>query len=160
MAQLGARKSAVEQPVRKLQANDTGPFEWIRQNLIEPLLSPGSIQWGALAAALVILVQAVTIGVLLMKPQDSGSVYQTASGGTQTIAPGTYVDVRFANDATASDIAAVMTELNMTIAGGPKAGGFFVVRIGEKGMDSGEIDKQIAALKEKRNLVMLITKAR
>ncbi len=160
MAQLGARKPAVEQPVHKLQSSDTGLFEWIRQNLIEPLISPGSMQWGALAAALIILVQAVTIGVLVMTPQDSGSVYQTASGKTQAIAPGTYVDVRFVNDATASDIAAIMTELNMTIAGGPKAGGFFVVRIGDEGMDSAEIAKQTAALKEKRNLVMLITKAR
>lgn len=159
MAQLGARKPAVEPPIRSPQGTDTGRFEWIRQNLIEPLIHPGSMHWGAAAAALIILVQAVTIGVLVTS-QDRGSVYQTASGHTQAVAPGTYADVRFADDARASDIAAVMAELNMTIAGGPKAGGFFVVRLGEKGMSSAEIAKQIAALKEKRSLVMLVTRAR
>ena len=43
---------------------------------------------------------------------------------------GSFVLVRFADDASVDAIAQMLSELNMTISDGPKAGGLFTVRIG------------------------------
>ncbi|NJM33755.1 MAG: hypothetical protein HC850_02530 [Rhodomicrobium sp.] len=150
IGQTGARETAVARE---------GIGDWIRRALVEPFFSHGQMQWVAVAAVLVILLQATAILSLLQTP-DQGIRYETASGQSETVAPGTYVDVRFAPEAAVSRIAAAMSELNVTIAGGPKAGGFFLVRIGPETMSKDEIERAIAALRKRSDVVQFVTGAK
>lgn len=115
------------------------------------------VRFATAAAAAVILLQAVWLGALMTATPPSQ--YQTASGGTAAVTDGTYALVRFADTATAKDIAAALQKLDMTIADGPKPGNLFRVRIGAKGLSSTDRDARIAALRSDGKLVILVTPA-
>jgi hypothetical protein len=153
MARIGRAK------VRETGASSERIGGWTRRVLVKPFFSHGQIQWAAAAATLMIVVQAAVILSLLMTPEQ-GVRYETAGGRSEVIAPGTYVDVRFAPDMPLSRIAAAMSELNFTIAGGPKAGGFFLVRIGPAKMSKDEIQQAIAALRRRSDVVQFVTGAK
>lgn len=121
----------------------------------EPFFESPALQWGGALAGLVILLQAVAI--VAMMSSSPGTVYQTASGEKHTVPAGTYVDVRFSDGASVAKMAAALSEMNMTIAGGPKAGGFFMVRIGPETMSAAERERLIAALKKRTDIVMFVT---
>lgn len=122
--------------------------------------SANAVRWAAAAAVVVVLAQAITIGSLVTHREQPGS-YQTASGGKdmQTL-DGAFVLVRFGPGASANDVAAALGELKMTIADGPSAGGFFVVRIGDKSLSDAERNDLMAAMRKKSNVFMLVTPTR
>lgn len=153
MAQIGRTKA------RATAARRESVGDWMRRMLAVPLFGHGGMQWAAVAAALVILVQAAVILSRLRAPEP-GISYEVAGGRSETVAPGTYVDVRFAGDVPLARIAAAISELNVTIAGGPRAGGFFLVRIGPAKMSKDEIQRTIAALRKRSDVVQFVTGAK
>ena len=117
--------------------------------------SAGNVRWAAAAAGFVMLLQAGAVGYLLTERQ--GAAYQTASGGTTTVPPGSYALVRFADGATAAVVAAALAELNMQVVEGPRQGALFRIRIGAAGLSEKDRDGRIDALRRRPGLVVLVT---
>ena len=96
----------------------------------------GRLAWAAVAAAVVILLQAGAIVSLLPSADKAKSGY-----GTVTVAP-TAADVlvAFAPEAKLADLTAFLKANQATVVGGPKAGGLYELRIGDKALTKPEID--------------------
>ncbi|MFM1815447.1 MAG: hypothetical protein RLZ98_2142 [Pseudomonadota bacterium] len=122
--------------------------------------SANAVRWAAAAAAVVVLAQAVTIGTLVTGREPAGT-YQTASGG-KNAAPteGSFVLVRFASGATAGQIAAALSELKVSIADGPKPGGFFTLRIGDATLDEEARNRRISEMRSRSNIFVIVTPTR
>lgn len=129
-----------------------GLFSWLSDLFGSP--ASGAIRWAGAAAAVIIVVQAVAITSLVQTGDDQG--YIPANGPEGTYISGTYVLVKFTNDATAPQISRALADLRMTIAGGPR-GGFFVVRVGPDTMSTADRDRQIAELKKQSGIVAFVT---
>lgn len=91
-------------------------------------LAPRTLAWGAAGAALVLLLQAGVIGGFMLKEKAPGG-YQTASEASQPAAAGATVFIRFAPQANAAAITQFLRANKLTIAGGPSAGGLYLVRV-------------------------------
>lgn len=115
----------------------------------------GAVRWAAAAVAVVMVAQAVAVGYLLTERQGAG--YQQASGGQSAVAPGAYALVRFADAATAKDIAAALAELDMTVVDGPRQGALFRVRIGAATLTEPDRAARRATLQRRSGLVVLVT---
>jgi len=128
-------------------------FDWIKQLFAMP--SSPALGFVGAAAAIVILLQAATIGTLVVA-QYTGIF--TQAGGNETVDAGTTVVVRFADDASAASIADAHSGLGLKIIDGPSGGRLFTVRLGPKTMNEVERDRLIAALKARSDLIMFVTK--
>jgi anti-sigma factor RsiW len=91
-------------------------------------LTPRTLAWSSMAAALLILVQAGVITGGLMRHQPSAG-FETASATDDAGANRAEALVRFAPQATAADIAAFLERNNVSIVAGPAAGGLFRLRL-------------------------------
>ncbi len=117
-------------------------------------LSPKGMRLAAVAAALLIAVQSVGIGVLLR--HDGGASYETASGPASGSARGTFVLVRLAASATGADLTRTLQASGITIVSGPNADGFYRLRIGPHGMGPADRQDRVAALRREAGLFDLI----
>jgi hypothetical protein len=134
-------------------ARSTGwGLDWIRRLFAMP--SSPTLGFVGAAAAIVILLQAATIGTLVVA-QYTGIF--TTVGGPGTVDAGTTVVVRFADDASAAAIADVLSGLGVKIIDGPRGGRLFTVRIGPKTMNESERERLIAALKARSDLIVFVT---
>lgn len=149
-----ALKKAVGEPSAARIAA-TGLLGRIREFFSAPTAM--GVRFATAAAAAVILLQAAWLGTLLT--DRATTQYQTASGGSSAIADGTYALVRFADTATAKDIAATLQKLDMQIADGPKPGKIFRVRLGAKNLSAADRDSRLAALRAESNVIILATPA-
>jgi anti-sigma factor RsiW len=107
------------------------------------------------AAAIVILLQAATIGTLVVAQYPN--IFTGASGGNGTVDAGTTVVVQFSDNASAVAIADLLSGLGVKIIDGPSGGKLFTVRIGPKNMSEGDRERLIAALKARRDLIVFVT---
>jgi len=138
-------------PARPARAAGS-PLDWIKRLFAMP--SSPTLGFVGAAAAIVILLQAATIGALVVTHYSS--IFNTA-GGNETVDAGTTVVVRFADDASAAAIADVLSGLGVKIIDGPRGGKLFTVRIGPKTMSEGERERLIAALKARGDLIVFLT---
>ena len=129
------------EPSRRRVAFDIGA----RIAALFETLSPRTLAWSAAAAALVIAIQAGLIGGALIKSKPAAGVYQTASGPSAPVTPGAYVLLRFAPDARAGDITAFLDANKAVIVDGPKAGGFYRIRVATGRPADGAIDADRSA---------------
>lgn len=109
---------------------------------------PAGAQWAGAAAAVVIVLQAAALGYLASGGVDQGARYETASGDAPAAAEGSFALVRFADDATAAQIAEFLSDLDMDIVDGPKPGGVYTIRISEERLgeaERGEVLKKLTA---------------
>jgi len=107
----------------------------------------------AVAAALLLAVQAGVILHLASGP-TGGQSYETASGDTETASSqGTYALIAFHTDATAVEIATLLTDTGAQIVEGPKAGGIWRVRIADEALPQEEAEARLAAFKSHSNIV-------
>ncbi|MGI9414855.1 MAG: anti-sigma factor family protein [Hyphomicrobiales bacterium] len=134
-------------------APPSGAMAWIRGLFDMP--ASGAMRWAAAAAVFVILVQAAAI-IMLTGPKSGGD-YIEAGGEQPVVTTGSFVLIRFADNAPAADIAAMLSELSMEIVEGPKPGGLFKLRIGPKDMSAADREGQVAALTGRGDLVMFVT---
>ena len=138
-------------PARPARSAGWG-LDWIRRLFAMP--SSPTLGFVGAAAAIVILLQAATIGTLVVA-QYTG-IFGTA-GGNETVDAGTTVVVRFADDASAAAIADVLSGLGVKIIDGPRGGKLFTVRLGPKSMSESERERLIAALKARSDLIVFVT---
>lgn len=83
---------------------------------------PGALRWAAVAAVVLVAVQAVAIATLIGQRQGA---YQAASG--RQTGDGVAFLVAFADGATAAAISQLLAELDASIVDGPKAGGVYKI---------------------------------
>ena len=114
-----------------------------------------AVRWAGTAAAILILAQAGVIGALLRAPGPE--TFQPASGGASQTAGGSFALVRFADSATARDIAEMLSAERMTIVDGPKPGDLYRIRIGAADLSEAERAKRITTLKARTGIVLLVT---
>ncbi len=92
-------------------------------------LSPRTLAWSGIAAALVLMLQAGVITGIMLKEKSARGGYETASAPTRAIGEGAYVLIRFQPQASAADIDRFLETHKLSIADGPSAGGLYRVRV-------------------------------
>jgi hypothetical protein len=112
-------------------------------------LSPRALAWSAVAAGIVILVQAGLLAALL---GPRGHAYRTASI-EQANAPGSYALVGFVPQASAADITKFLESYKATIVDGPRAGGLYRIRVGDAGLARDELGKLVGRMQQERAVV-------
>jgi len=151
---------ALDRLMRSIEA-ESGPERaraggpgWLSRLLGAPV--PMGLQWAGAAAAVVIVLQAAALGYLSTTGLEQGARYETASGDAPVPAGGTFALVRFSESATAGQIAAYLSDMDMAIVDGPKPGGVYTVRIADKRLNEADRD---ALLKKMSSHQMLIDMA-
>lgn len=110
-------------------------------------LSPRTLAWTAVAAALAIILQAGLITSVVINEQAPGA-FKTASAPATATAPvpGALALIRFAPNASADAVTKFLSTHKITIVGGPSAGGLYRVRLGDASLPQAERDKLIKTL--------------
>lgn len=106
-------------------------------------LSPRTLAYSAVAGAFALLLQAGVIGAVLVKDRAGGN-YQTASAPAQPTA-GVFALLRFAPEASAADITALLDRYSASIVSGPRSG-MFRVRFGDKALPKEEAARLLSRL--------------
>jgi anti-sigma factor RsiW len=91
-------------------------------------LSPRTLAWSAMAAALAIVLQAGFLAGFVLKEKSPGG-YETASAPPNVSGEGSYVLLRFQPQASAADVANFLETNKLSIVGGPLTGGLYRVRV-------------------------------
>jgi hypothetical protein len=112
-------------------------------------LSPRTLAWAASAAVVLILFQAGMIGGVLVNQQAN---FTTASAPA-TAAEGAFALVRFAPDASAADITALLEANKVSIAEGPLPGGLY--RLRAAGVAKQDLGKLIDELKQDKSVTFI-----
>ncbi len=115
-------------------------------------LSPRALAWGAVAAALLILVQAGILGTLVVN--QGGAGFETAS--RQAAGAGSRLLVTFAPEASVGQIGTLLQSQRATIVDGPRPGGIYVVRIGDRPLSEAEVQRAIAAMRQQSAIVRFV----
>jgi hypothetical protein len=89
--------------------------------------SPKTLGLAAAAAALLLVAQAATIGVLVTR--DTGVGYETASDPATGPRDGMQILVTLQPGVTAATLTAALVELKGSIVEGPKAGGYYRLKL-------------------------------
>jgi anti-sigma factor RsiW len=110
---------------------------------------PGEVRLGPLAlaaavAALVILLQAGAIVALLPSTHKVTGEFGAATGAI--VPQGADVLVTFSPQATIADVSAFLRESGATVASGPKPGGLYELRVGDKPLSKPELDALLKTL--------------
>jgi hypothetical protein len=119
--------------------------------------SPRTLAWSAAAAALAIVVQAAVITGVVMKEQGPTGKYETASA--QPTSDGAYAVVRFAPQASSSDITNFLGAHMATLVDGPKAGGLYRIRFAGASVPKDQVNKMIRRMQEQTKVVSFIAAA-
>lgn len=124
--------------------------EWIAAQ------SPRRLAYASAAALALIALQGVALTGLALR--GGGGSFQTAS------VPGTspserYVLLSFAPDAKAGDIAAFFKRYDASVVDGPRANGFFKVRVGDARLTQAQVDAIAARMKAEGAIVSFVAPA-
>ncbi len=104
----------------------------------------GPLALAGVAAALVILLQAGAIVTLLPSAHKASGEFGAA---TSAVAPqGADVLVTFSPQATIADVSVFLRENGATIVSGPKPGGLYELRVGDKALAKPELDALLKTL--------------
>src|SRR5262245_50964731 len=95
-------------------------------------LSPRTLAWAAAIAALLIVIESGMLATLLVGQR--GGTYETASVPS-AVQSGSYVLVRFAPTASASEITQFLDANKASVVEGPKPGGLYRLRVAAGGKD-------------------------
>jgi MFS family permease len=137
---MGIRRSVISKWVEQLGI-------WLNS------LAPSQLNAVAIAAAFVLLLQAISIGVLVVE-NPTGNSYQTASAPqAESTATGTFAIVAFVPDATARDLGAFLNDIGAEIVDGPKGGSLYRVRLSNERLRPQAIDAAVQKLMQKDSLI-------
>jgi hypothetical protein len=136
-----------------LASAKTALWGWASKLMGAPV--PANLQWVAAAAAVLIIVQGVSLGVLMTSGTQQGPGYETASGPSEMAAAGTFALVQFTDEASAEDINRILTEMGFTIVDGPKPGGVYKVRISDEVLEEAKRDTILKALLSHQGVISL-----
>jgi len=122
-------------------------------------LSPRMLAWSATAAALAIVLQAAVITSIVMKTSHTPGSYETASADRPgQAAQGSEVLIRFAPQASASDITKFLQANKASVVSGP-SGDLFRVRVSQTRLPKDELDRIVKTMQSDRNVVGLVLPA-
>lgn len=137
---------------------------WQRMKAAWTALVPEGVSpvaaFGGMAAAAVIVVQAVALAVLIAGGSPQGGTMRLANGPEMGVLAGADFWVRFTEDATAGDMAALLKPLNAVIVDGPKPGGLFRLRVLPAPHSTAESKAIIQKLRERRDIVRFVAPAK
>lgn len=154
---LMAQVEAMEGPERE-KAGGVGSLLRALTGFL-PEMAPSGLRVAALAAALLVCVQAGAIAWLVIGDLSPGAPYRTASGGPQTAA-GPRALVGFRDGVTLDQITAFLSERKLAIMDGPKPGGLYVIRLGPDDMSDEDAGQVLEELRAQRGIVRLATPVR
>ena len=125
-------------------------WDWASKLIGAPV--PARMQWVAAAAAVLIIVQGVSLGVLMTSGTLQTPGYETASGPGQSVA-GSFAFVQFSEDASGDDITQLLSQFEFTIVDGPGPGGAYKIRISDKALEEAKRDTILKELLSHRNVI-------
>ncbi len=113
------------------------------------------LAYASAAAVALIALQGVAITGLALR---DGASFQTAS------APGTpsserYVLLSFSPEAKAGEIASFFKRFDASVVDGPRANGFFKVRVGDASLSAAQVDAIAARMKSEKAIVSFVAPA-
>lgn len=113
------------------------------------------LAYASAAAVALIALQGVAITGLALR---DGPGYQTASApGAQSSER--YVLLSFSADARAGDIASFFKRFDASVVDGPRANGFFKVRVGDASLSAAQVDAIAARMKSESAIVSFVAPA-
>jgi anti-sigma-K factor RskA len=115
--------------------------------------APARLAWAGAAAAVVIVLQGAAIVSLL--PAATGPAYQTASQ-PPALSEGATVLVAFAPAASLQQVGALLQKHKASIVDGPRGGGLFRLRVGDKTMTKEQLDAIVSELRADPNVSMVL----
>ena len=137
-----------------MEAAKRGVVGWLATTLAA--LSPQKLAYAAVAALALIAVQAAVLTGIAVGGREGGR-FDTASA--PSLVPGSYVMLSFAPDAKASEITGFFKRYEAAVIDGPRANGFYKVRVGEKTLAKPEFDQLVERIKAERNLIGFVAPA-
>lgn len=133
-----------------LASAKTALWGWASKLLGVPV--PAKMQWIAGAAAVLIIVQGISLGVLMTPSSQFGGGYVTASGPGASV-EGTFAFVQFTRDASASDLTQLLREFEFNIVDGPRPGGAYKIRIADETLDEAAREALLIQLQTRKNVI-------
>jgi len=138
----------------RAQENGRGLLGWLGGLLAAQ--TPRRLAYAGAAALALIVLQGVAITGLALR--DGGPGFQTAS------APGTrasesYVLLSFSPEAKAGEIASFFKRFDASVVDGPRANGFFKVRVGDASLSTAQVDAIAARMKGESAIVSFVAPA-
>jgi anti-sigma factor RsiW len=159
---LGAPSArTMEALVRKIDREPKRParpsFDFVtRLSAFFASLSPRTLALSATGAAVALLLQAGLIAGILLNDGRTNGTYQTATApGSQT--DGSFVMIRFASEVKAVEITSFLHDNDLTIAGGPIAGGFYRVQVTESKMPKEQLAERARQLQQDKRVDLIAT---
>jgi hypothetical protein len=117
--------------------------------------APRTLAWSATAAAVAILLQAAVITSVVVKDHGTPGVYGVASAPGQS--QGSFLAVRFAPQATATEITNFLGAYKATLVEGPlKPAGMYTIKLSETKLPAEEVSKTIRQMQEESKIVSLV----
>jgi hypothetical protein len=110
-------------------------------------LSPRTLAWSAMAAALALVLQAGLIAGFVFK-EKSPSGYETASVPASAPGDGSDVLIRFQPQASAADISSFLAANKLSIVGGPSGGQLYRVRVASTKLAKAELTDIVKRLQD------------
>ena len=162
--EIAPPRAALDRLQKSLAASPTARLYAVRASVIDRVgewlggFAPRQLAYAGLATALVVALQAASIGSLLShRPVEGG--YETAAGPGAALAKGAFVLVVFQPAAPQSSLSAFLAENGYGIVDGPKAGGVYRVRVSGSPLPAKELDAAVAKLKARADLVAFVSAA-
>ena len=157
-SQAAARFFAALEATPAPRARRFDPAGWLEARF--DYFRPRTLAWGAMAAALVVTLQAGLIGTLVGGHHDTAPGYAPASinPGAGILSGGSVI-IAFVPSATAQDINKLLDDNAASIVAGPLPGGLYELRIGDHSLTKAEAGEFIARLREQRSLVRFVAPA-
>ena len=120
-------------------------------------LSPRTLAWSATGAALVLLLQAGLIAGILLNDGRTNGTYQTATAPGSHVTDGTFVMIRFASEVKVAEITSFLHDNDLTIAGGPIAGGLYRVQVSKSKMPKEQLAERARQLQQDKRVDLIAT---
>jgi anti-sigma-K factor RskA len=108
-------------------------------------LSPRTLAWSAVAAALLIALQAGLLAGIAITGKVPGG-YETASVPATQSGEGAFVLIRFQPQATAAEISNFLEANKLSIVGGPSGGRIYRVRVASTKLAKADLARVVATL--------------
>jgi anti-sigma factor RsiW len=114
-------------------------------------LSPRTLAYGGIAAALAIVLQAGVITGVMLKERGGEGAYRTvAIEQNAAAAQGSFALVRFAPEANAADITKLLEDQKASIVSGPSAGGIYRVKVALTGLPKDDLARAVKQLQDNK----------
>jgi hypothetical protein len=118
-------------------------------------LSPRTLAWSATGAAIAILLQAGLLAGLVVNERATTGGYQTASAPGTAVTEGSFAMVRFAAQVSSADVTAFLQANNLTVTGGPAAGGLYRVRVAESKLPKKQLAERVKQLQQDKRVELI-----